>query len=188
MRSAIVCLPVAAALAVAACDKAKAPAEQANAAENTAATAGGADESSVDRSHKGLALPALPFEAPGGGPATFGPWRGKPVLVNLWATWCGPCVKELPTLDALAAGKRIPVVAVSEDTGGDTQVAPFWKARSFRALTPYTDAKMRLMTALQVDVLPTTILFDAKGREVLRVVGGKDWTGAEATKLLAEAK
>lgn len=181
-------------LAVAACDKAKPPAEQANAAApadataNAAATGIGEGESAVDRSHKGLALPAMPFEAPGGGPQTFGQWRGKPVLVNFWATWCAPCVRELPTLDALAARGTIPVVAVSEDTGGAARVGPFWKAKGLKALVPYTDAKMRLMTALQIEVLPTTILYGADGKEVLRVVGGKDWTGPEAAKLIAEAK
>jgi thiol-disulfide isomerase/thioredoxin len=188
----ITCLPLILALGIVGCDKAKPANEQANAATNVATPTPppAPGEGKADRSHKGLALPAMPFMAPGGGPATFGAFRGSPLLVNLWATWCGPCVKELPSLDALAtrdAGK-LAVVAVSQDSGGDAQVGPFWKAHGLTALTPYTDPKMGLSLALQVDSLPTTILFDAKGKEVWRISGGKDWTGPEAAGLLAEAK
>jgi thiol-disulfide isomerase/thioredoxin len=186
--SLIVRLPLVAALALGGCDKAKPDAGQANAAASAPVAAPSPEGSETSRDHKGLALPAMPFDAPGGGPATFGKWRGKPVLVNLWATWCAPCVKELPTLDALAAKGGVSVVAISEDNGGDAQVGPFWKAKGLKALTPYTDQHMRLMTALQIDTLPTTILFDGRGKEVWRVTGGMDWTGDKAAKLLAEAK
>jgi thiol-disulfide isomerase/thioredoxin len=190
-RSLIACLPLVVALGIAGCDKAKPPAEQASAGNSAAIPAspgpsGGGG--TVARDHKGDAMPAMPFAAPGGAPATLTAFRGKPVLVNLWATWCGPCVKELPTLDALSAKGPLKVIAVSQDTGGDTQVGPFWKAHGLKTLTPYTDAKNGLMAALKVDVLPTTILFDAKGREVWRVVGDKDWTGPEAAKLIGEAR
>jgi thiol-disulfide isomerase/thioredoxin len=191
-RPSITCLPLVLALAIAGCDRGKPANEQANAAANAmvsdAPPAPG--EGKPDRSHKGLALPAMPFAAPGGGPATFGAFRGSPVLVNLWATWCAPCVKELPSLDALAtrsAGK-LAVVAISQDSNGDTAVGPFWKAHGLTALTPYTDSKMHLALALQADSLPTTILFDSQGKEVWRIMGGKDWTGPEAATLLAEAK
>jgi thiol-disulfide isomerase/thioredoxin len=198
LRSLIVCLPILCAFAAAACDKAKPDDGQDTSGPaiiNGAAggDAGGAtppgNEGSVDRSHKGAKLSGQPFAAPGGAPATFGAWRGKPVLVNLWATWCAPCVRELPTLDALAAREagRIGVVAVSQDMGGDKTVAPFWKAKGYRTLTAYTDGKNLLMAAMQADVLPTTILYDARGRELWRVTGGMDWSGAEAAKLLAEA-
>ena len=187
-RSLIACLPLVAALALAGCDKAKPDAGQANVAAAAPAAGPSPEGSETSRAHAGLALPALPFDAPGGAPATFGTWRGKPVLVNLWATWCAPCVKELPTLDALAAKGGLAVVAISEDNGGDAQVQPFWKAKGFRALTPYTDQHMRLMTALQADTLPTTILFDSHGKEVWRVTGGMNWAGAKAAPLLAEAK
>lgn len=193
-RSSITCLPLLLALGLAGCDKPKPAPEQANAAAAASAPAAQAPpapgEGKPDRSHRGLALPAMPFAAPGGGPATFGAFRGSPLLVNLWATWCGPCVKELPSLEALAtrdAGK-LAVVAVSQDSGGDAAVGPFWKAHGLTALTAYTDSKMRLSLALQADSLPTTILFDAHGKEVWRIMGGKDWTGADAARLLAEAE
>ncbi|WBO22605.1 TlpA family protein disulfide reductase [Sphingomonas abietis] len=144
----------------------------------------------VDRSHKGEAMPAMPFAAPGGAPATLASFRGHPALVNLWATWCAPCVKELPALDQLAADStgKMAVVAISEDMGGDADVQPFWKSHGIKALTAYTDAKNKLMTAVGAAELPVTILYDAKGKEVWRTAGGKDWTGPDMAKLLAESR
>jgi thiol-disulfide isomerase/thioredoxin len=188
--SLIACLPLGAALATAACDRAKPPEEQPAAGTGQPAAPPAAPSGAIDRGHAKQAAPALPFAAPGGAPATLGTFRGKPLLVNLWATWCAPCVRELPTLDALAAREKgkLQVVAISQDSGGDAQVGPFWAAHRFTSLTPYTDARMGLMEALKVDVLPTTILYDAKGREIWRMVGDKDWAGADVAKLLAEAK
>ena len=197
--SLIACLPLVAALLVAGCDKAKPSNEQgagnanvAAAASPTAAPAApaGPEGGKLDRTHKGEAMPAMPFAEPGGAPATLGSFRGHPVLVNLWATWCAPCVKELPTLDALAAREtgKMAVVAISMDMGGDAQVQPFWKSHGLTALTAYTDAKNGLLTATSAAELPTTILYDSKGKELWRASGGMDWTGPDAAKLLAEAK
>ena len=197
--SLIVCLPLAAALSLGACDKAKPSNEQGAGNAATAetmpaasapATPAAPEGGKPDRSHKGEAMPAMPFAEPGGAPATLGSFRGHPVLVNLWATWCAPCVKELPTLDALAAREtgKMAVVAISMDMGGDAQVQPFWKSHGLTALTAYTDAKNRLLTATGAAELPTTILYDSKGKEVWRASGGMDWTGPDAAKLLAEAR
>ena len=149
-----------------------------------------AEPEALDRSHKGQVLPAMPFAAPGGAPATFGAFRGHPLLVNLWATWCAPCVKELPSLDALAAREKgkLAVVAISEDDGGDAQVGPFFKAHDITNLVGYTDAKMKMTGPLGVAGLPTTMLFDGRGKEVWRTTGGRDWTSAETAALLAEAR
>jgi len=112
--------------------------------------------------------------------------------VNLWATWCAPCVKELPTLDKLAAAHRVDgqlgVVAVSEDSGPQASVEAFLKKLNVRDLGAYHDPKSALSAALGPDtVLPTTILYDATGKEVWRYVGDLDWTSPEAAKLLSEA-
>jgi hypothetical protein len=80
------------------------------------------------------------------------------------------------------------VVAISEDMNGDADVQPFWKSHGIKALTAYTDAKNKLMTAVGAAELPITILYDSKGKEVWRTAGGKDWTGPEMAKLIAEAK
>ncbi|WP_454885797.1 TlpA family protein disulfide reductase [Sphingomonas oryzagri] len=192
MRSLIACLPLIVALGIAGCDKPKAANEQASAGNNAAPpafpTAQQADE--VDRSHKGEAMPAMPFAQPGGAPATLTRFRGHPVLVNLWATWCAPCVKELPALDQLAANStgRMAVIAVSQDMNGDADVQPFWASHGIKALTAYTDKANKLMTAMGAAELPVTVLYDSKGKEVWRVAGGKDWNGPEMAKLLAEAK
>jgi thiol-disulfide isomerase/thioredoxin len=115
-----------------------------------------------------------------------------PVVVNLWATWCAPCVKELPTLDKLAASHRVDgqlgVIAVSQDDGPQPSVDAFLKKLKVTDLAAYHDPKMALSGALGPDtVLPTTILYDASGKEVWRYVGDLDWTSPEAAKLLSEA-
>jgi thiol-disulfide isomerase/thioredoxin len=108
--------------------------------------------------------------------------------VNLWASWCAPCVKELPTLDQLARTRKVQVLAVSQDDGPHASVVAFLQAHKIATLEPYQDPKMGLSGALGPDtVLPTSILFDADGKEVWRYVGDLDWTSPEAAKLLSEA-
>jgi thiol-disulfide isomerase/thioredoxin len=142
----------------------------------------------LDRSHAGSTAPYAAFEDPTGEPASLQDFRGKPVLLNLWATWCAPCVAEMPTLDALAASRDdIEVLAVSQDMGGATKVDAFFEKRKFRMLEPYLDQELALMTGLKVDTLPTTILYDATGREVWRMTGMEDWKGERAAALIAEA-
>jgi thiol-disulfide isomerase/thioredoxin len=190
--SLITCLPLIVALGIVGCDKAKPGNEQASAGNNVAPPAFPTAPVSdgVDRSHKGESMPAMPFAQPGGAPATLTSFRGHPVLVNLWATWCAPCVKELPALDALAANStgKMAVVAVSQDMNGDADVQPFWKSHGIKALTAYTDKANKLINAVGAAELPVTILYDSKGKEVWRVAGGKDWAGPEMAKLIAEAK
>ena len=142
----------------------------------------------VHRAHRGADAPAAEFLGPDGKPARLANFKGQPVLVNLWATWCAPCVKELPTLDKLAASGAIPVVAVSQDSGPHPSVVAFLMSHQIATLKPYQDSKMALSGALGPDtVLPTSILLDANGKEVWRYVGDLDWTSAEAAKLLSEA-
>ena len=189
-RVAIVCLL---ALTAAGCDRQSPPPEQANAQAN--ATAASPDEATgatstaqigVDRSHKGDAAPATVFKDAAGKPTTLAAFKGKPVLVNLWATWCGPCVAELPTLEALAKSGKVRVAAISQDTGAAAKVPAFLKEHGAPTLTPYLDDKMALSTGWSAN-LPTTILFDSAGKEVWRWNGGNDWNSAAAAKLIAEA-
>lgn len=145
----------------------------------------------VDRSQKGKPAPDAVFNDPDGGEISLAEFKGTPVLVNLWATWCAPCIKELPTLDKLAASHRVNgrlgVIAVSQDTGPQPSVEAFLGKLKVEDLGAYHDPKMALSGALAVQVMPTTILFDAQGREVWRYVGDLDWTSEEAARLLAEA-
>ena len=142
----------------------------------------------ADRTHKGQAAPETAFNDPDGKPTSLKAFAGKPTLVNLWATWCAPCVKELPTIDQLAGrdGGKLNVVAISQDMAPHASVEAFLKQHKIATLKSYHDPKMALSGALNAEVLPTSILYDANGKEVWRYVGDQDWTSAAAAKLLAE--
>ena len=196
MRALHLLLPIA--LAAAGCQK-QAPASQANA--QTAGQPGGpepkegaeAEEAipapKLDRSHAGTPAPTGEFEDPDGEPVSFAVFQGKPLLVNLWATWCAPCIAEMPTLDALAGQEkdRLQVLALSQDADGRAKVEAFFDQHRFRTLEPYLDSKMEMMGDLKLDTLPTTILYDAQGREIWRVVGMEDWRSPRAAALLKGA-
>jgi len=153
------------------------------------AAAESAPANRLDRSHAGTPAPAAAFEDPRGSAVTLADFRGRPLLVNLWATWCGPCVIEMPTLDALAASGDSPlqILAISQDADGRAKVDAFFAERRFSALEPYIDPGLRLMSGLGVDTLPTTILYDKDGREVWRMTGIEDWRSPRAAALIAEA-
>ena len=142
----------------------------------------------LDRSRAGTAAPATAFEDPEGEPASLADFRGKPLLVNLWATWCAPCIAEMPTLDSLAAREkdRLRVVTISQDLDGRDKVEAFFARQGYRQLETWLDPQMALMGELKVDILPTTILYDSQGREVWRVVGMEEWDSGRAALLLKE--
>jgi thiol-disulfide isomerase/thioredoxin len=198
LRSLIVLLLAAGLMA--GCDRQSSVPVQANAAaantasadevqpdEATAAATPPATEAGVvkpDFSHAGEAPPAVTFTDPAGKPVTLASFKGKPLLVNLWATWCAPCIAELPTLDALAkreAGKLV-VLTVSQDTDA-ARAAPFLAQRKV-GLPAYTDAQVGLSVAYAAN-LPTTIMYGADGKERWRLTGGMDWSGADAAGLIA---
>jgi thiol-disulfide isomerase/thioredoxin len=171
-------------LALCACHK---PAERARQPDSANVTA--EPTKGVDRSHRGDSAPATPFNDPKGRATGLAAFKGKPTLVNLWASWCAPCVKELPTLDQLARTEsgKLNVVAISQDMGPHASVEAFMSGHKITTLGSYQDPKMGLSGTLHADVLPTSILYDANGKEVWRYIGDLDWTGPEAAKLLSEA-
>jgi thiol-disulfide isomerase/thioredoxin len=117
-------------------------------------------------------------------PASLAPYRGKPLIVNLWATWCGPCVKEMPSLSKLAEALKsqgVAVVAISEDRGGKFVVDPFLKEHAISGLDIYLDKTMSTGKALKGStILPMTVMIDADGNEVGRVFGDRDWDSPES--------
>jgi thiol-disulfide isomerase/thioredoxin len=192
LRPAIACLPgLLFGLALAGCDRQKAVAPQGEGVRtvNQASAAPAYPTGRLDRSHRGEPAPDALFEDGEGQPVRLSVFRGRPMLVNLWATWCGPCVVEMPSLDALAsrAGPGLEVLTVSQDLNGRQKVADFFAAHRFQRLEAYLDPQMQLMAALRLDTLPTTILYDSEGREVWRMTGGAEWQSERAARLLAEA-
>jgi thiol-disulfide isomerase/thioredoxin len=195
LRSTIALLPVLLALGIAGCDRPKGADAQANATvpEDSGAAANTVNEperiGTIDRSHQGETAPAASFTAPDGKAVTLADFKGKPLLLNLWATWCAPCVREMPTLDRLAAREagKLQVLVVSQDLEGAEKVTPFFQKAQFKALQPYLDTQVGLSTHYGVN-LPTTILYDSQGREVWRVSGDMEWDGATAASWIAEAK
>jgi thiol-disulfide isomerase/thioredoxin len=176
------------ALVTAGCDRQSEEAAQPEA--GAAADAGGEQlDGKIDRSFAGETIPAVELSDPAGARLATAELKGKPALVNLWATWCVPCVAELPLLDELAGelGDGVRVLTVSQDMGGAEVVPPFFAQRKFANLPQWLDPEMALPPALKAPGLPLTVLYDAEGKEVWRVMGGYDWSSAEARELIAEA-
>jgi thiol-disulfide isomerase/thioredoxin len=194
LRPEIVSLLVAAAaLSLAGCDRQSGGEPQGNAAAPAPAAANASaayPTGRLDRSFAGTAAPSVEFRDPDGEIATIADFRGKPLLVNLWATWCAPCVVEMPSLDRLATreGERLQLLALSQDIEGREAVARFFEERGLRNLEPYLDDQMAFMTSLRISTLPTTILYDAQGREVWRMTGMAEWESARIEGLLREAE
>ena len=178
----------AAALCAAGCDRQKAGQPQPT-AKAEAAPNGAAARYTIDRSHAGEAMPSATVKGADDQPTTLAALRGKPVLLNLWATWCAPCIEELPTLNRLATdvGTRGHAIALSQDIGDDpAPMRAFLKERGWDQIAAWHDPD-NAVGLHYGGSLPTTILFDAQGREVLRVIGALDWYGDEAKGLLREA-
>lgn len=155
----------------------------------TAAAGGGSQQEAkgLDRSHKGAPLPALTFADPSGGKLVLASLAGRPTLINLWATWCAPCVKELPTLEALGAGGTVRVITVSQDSAEPAKVAAFLRDKGLNQLQPWLDPDNNLAFHYNGGTLPMTVLYDAKGQEVWRFTGERDWSSTESAALIAEA-
>jgi len=112
------------------------------------------------------------------------------VLLNFWATWCAPCVKEMPSLDKLQAemGKdKFVVLPLSLDGPSKPKVAPFYADRKLANLGIYFDKGKKALGALDISVLPTSVLVDPEGREIGRMEGDADWDKPEAIALMKAA-
>ena len=135
-------------------------------------------------------LPELGFTDADDKPLTLADYKGRTVLLNFWATWCGPCVKEMPSLDRLQAeiGKdRFIVLPLSLDGPSRPKVAPFYADKKLGSLGIYFDKGKKAMGTLDVSVLPTSVLIDPDGREIGRLEGEADWDKPEALALIKAA-
>lgn len=178
------------ALALAACDSGAEDAAQESAASDAASEAPTPPQlpGQVVRAFAGTELPDLTFADPEGTTIKLAE-IGQPVLVNLWATWCAPCVVEMPALDNLAGEMegKLKVLTVSQDARPEL-VPAFFAERDFQHLEQWLDPQNELALAFtDGGLLPVTILFDAEGREILRVAGGYEWDSEEAIALVTEA-
>lgn len=143
----------------------------------------------MDRSHTGELMPAVNLSSEQGEVLNLGALQGTPVLLNIWATWCAPCVKEMPQLDTLAAeyDGRLRVVTASQDAQGAKVVLPFFERAGLSHLEPWLDPENLLMEGLEVEALPVTILYDSVGKEVWRMHGAYDWSSENAFTLIEES-
>ena len=144
----------------------------------------------IDRTQAGTLMPAVNVADPAGKTLNLGALQGQPVLLNLWATWCAPCIVEMPMLDDLAdeLGDDVRVITVSQDMRGAELVEPFFAERSFRNLEPWLDPAGDLGAQFgNGGAMPLTVLFDAEGREVFRVAGGYEWDSEDALAQIREA-
>lgn len=132
-------------------------------------------------------VPDIRFQGADGKPYTLSNFRGKVVLLNVWATWCAPCRKEMPALDRLQqtlGGPDFQVVALSIDSGGATVVRQFYDEIGIRALAVYVDPSMEASAKLRAVGIPTTLLIDREGRERWRKAGPAEWDSPEIIESL----
>jgi thiol-disulfide isomerase/thioredoxin len=132
-------------------------------------------------------VPELRFRDGAGAERTLAEFRGRLVLLNLWATWCAPCREEMPSLDRLQAtlgGDRFQVVALSIDAGGVPAIRDFFAELGIARLAIYVDETMEAPSTLGVFGIPTTLLVAPEGFEIGRLVGPAAWDTPEALDLI----
>jgi thiol-disulfide isomerase/thioredoxin len=133
-------------------------------------------------------LPDFTFTDAEGKPHGVADFAGRGLLINLWATWCPPCVAEMPALDraqAALADEDILVLALSSDRGGKAQVEAFYRARDIRRLGLWLDPRGAASRALGARGLPTSVIVDRQGREMARLEGDAAW---DAPAMLADIR
>jgi len=132
-------------------------------------------------------LPEVQFVNAEGKPMTLKDWRGKVVLLNLWATWCAPCRGEMPALDRLESAlgsDKFEVVALAVDKSGLEGARKFLDETKAQKLKLYADPTARLGNEFKVIGMPTSLLIDRQGREVGRLIGPAEWDSPDAKRLI----
>jgi thiol-disulfide isomerase/thioredoxin len=141
-----------------------------------------------------LRLPDLAFQDAEGKPRKLSDWRGKTVLVNLWATWCVPCRKEMPALEALQSklgGANFEVVAINIDTRDPEKPKNFLNEANLTRLDYFSDQKAKVFQDLKqigrALGMPTSVLVDGQGCEIGTIAGPAEWDSDDAIKLIKAA-
>ena len=146
----------------------------------------GAPQKNIVENQASQTLPAVTFYDSDGKPATLADFKGQPLVVNLWATWCPPCVGELPSLDKLQAkmrAKGLKVIAISMDKGnGMETVTKFLHKQRIEHLTPYWDKDRQVMEAFNIEDLPVSYLVSRDGTIVKKYEGPYAWDKGETLK------
>jgi len=135
-------------------------------------------------------LPEMPMETADGGTVSMADFKGKVVLLNIWATWCHPCREEMPALDKLQAelgGEDFEVVAMNIDRGSPDKAKEFLEEVKADDLAFYRDPSSKLFTKLKAVGMPTTLLVNREGKEMGRLVGPAEWDSPEAVRLIRAA-
>ncbi|MCL4154746.1 UNVERIFIED_CONTAM: hypothetical protein GTU68_046509 [Idotea baltica] len=118
---------------------------------------------------------------------TFSDFKGKVILVNLWATWCAPCIKEMPDLNELQkslGSDKFEVVLISQNSDGIDSSLKFIKEKNITNLDTFIDTKRNVARALKTNSLPTSLLIDAEGFEIGRLIGPAEWNSSDAQALI----
>jgi thiol-disulfide isomerase/thioredoxin len=130
--------------------------------------------------------PSLEFNSPSGKTMTLSDYHGKVVLLNAWATWCPPCVAEMPSLNRLQnlrGGDDFQVVTISLDNK-KAEITEFFERNNIDALPDWHDGTYAINGRLRLPGLPTTVLYDRQGRELARLSGEAEWDSDEALALV----
>lgn len=133
-------------------------------------------------------VPATVFTDPDGGEHRLSDWRGRHVLLNFWATWCAPCRKEMPMLDALQSefgGDAFEVVTVATGRNSVPGIRRFFEETGVENLPILLDPKQELAREMAVLGLPITVLIDPEGREIARLIGDAEWDSDSAKAIIA---
>lgn len=134
-----------------------------------------------------LPFPQHPFFDEQGNEHSIKDYHGTPLVINLWATWCAPCVREMPALNALHENLKedgIEVLALSQDRGNISKITDFLADKKLDNLLPRHDRRGRIMRQLGINALPTTIFVDANGNEIGRVRGVAEWDSVEVAAFI----
>jgi thiol-disulfide isomerase/thioredoxin len=134
-------------------------------------------------------LPAVGFQSAKGAPLSLASFTGKFILLNVWATWCAPCRKEMPTLDGLQeklGGSHFQVVPVSIDTGGLAAVRKFYQEIHIKHLGIYLDPSGGIMQSLLLEGLPTSFLINLESKQIGRLLGPAKWDSPDSLRFLRQ--